>query len=85
MSYAPSFYSGIEIRKKPGTPFIWTAIIIISTGLLLVFIFPFRELYLNLKQEQNRVSLAVTPVKPGGAYWFDKEVEEIIPRWKEDL
>lgn len=85
VSYDPSFYSGIEIRKKPGTPFIWTAIIVISTGLLLVFLFPFRELYLILKPEQNQISLAVTPVKPRGAEWFDKEAEELISRWKEGI
>lgn len=81
-SYDPTYYSGIEIRKKPGTPLIWIAIVIISTGLLLVFLFPFRELYLILKQEGDDTSLEIMPAGPGSAEWFEHEAEEIIQKWK---
>ena len=82
-SYNPSFYSGIEIRKKPGVPLIWAAIIIISTNLFLVFLFPFRELYLTLKPGENHISLVIGPVKAGRTYWFDKVAEELLAGWKE--
>jgi hypothetical protein len=41
-SYTPSFYSGIQVQKKPGTAYILIGIICVSIGLILVFLFPFR-------------------------------------------
>jgi hypothetical protein len=40
--YVPACYSGIEVRKKAGTGFIWTGLISVSLGLLAVFLFPMR-------------------------------------------
>ncbi len=42
-SYDPAFYSGIQVRKKVGTGFIWTGITGVSLGLMLTFLFPFRR------------------------------------------
>jgi hypothetical protein len=42
-SYDPAFYSGIQVRKKAGTGFIWTGMTGISLGLMLTFLFPFRR------------------------------------------
>lgn len=82
-SYNPSFYSGIEIRKKPGTPFIWIGIISMSIGLLLVFTFPFRSLYLALESRNDTVLLTVATIDRKPAEWFYDEAEKIILKWKE--
>jgi cytochrome c biogenesis protein ResB len=42
-SYTPLFYSGIQVQKKNGTPFIFTGIICVSIGLMATFLFPFKR------------------------------------------
>ena len=42
-SYKPLFYSGIQVQKKPGTAWILAGIISVSIGLVLSFLFPFRQ------------------------------------------
>ena len=41
VSYDPSFFSGIQVQKKPWTSLILLGIISVSIGLLIVFLFPF--------------------------------------------
>jgi hypothetical protein len=40
--YEPAYYSGIQIKKKAGTGFIWTGLASISLGLFVTFLFPMR-------------------------------------------
>ncbi|MGA2507690.1 MAG: cytochrome c biogenesis protein ResB [Chitinispirillaceae bacterium] len=40
VSYDPSFFSGIQVQKKPWTSLILLGIICVSIGLLIVFLFP---------------------------------------------
>jgi len=42
-SYTPLFYSGIQVQKKNGTPYILTGIICVSIGLVATFLFPFQR------------------------------------------
>jgi cytochrome c biogenesis protein len=81
-AYDPAFFSGIEIRKKPGTPVIWMAIIMVSIGMLVVFLLPFRELFLTLTRKEDTTSLTLIQAKPGNTEWFEHEAEEIIQKWK---
>ena len=55
----------------------------VSIGLLVVFLFPFRELYLILKQEGDNTFLEIAPAKPSNAEWFEHETEEIMQKWKD--
>ena len=40
--YDPAYYSGIQIKKKAGSGFIWTGFASVSLGLLAAFLFPLR-------------------------------------------
>jgi cytochrome c biogenesis protein len=82
-AYDPSFYSGIEIRKKPGTPIIWLGIILVSIGILLVFMFPFRQFYLVCKEIAGTLSILCFPDKKRVPDWFDEETDKIASRMKE--
>jgi cytochrome c biogenesis protein len=42
-SYTPVYYSGILVKRKPGTPYILTGIIIVSIGLSITLLFPLRR------------------------------------------
>jgi cytochrome c biogenesis protein ResB len=42
-SFTPLFYSGIQVRKKPGTPYILAGIIAMSVGLILTLLFPIKR------------------------------------------
>ena len=76
-SYNPAFYSGIEIRKKPGTIIIWLGIILVSTGLIFVFSFPFRQIVLFCKESDGAVQVIIIPDKKKSPDWFKEETDKI--------
>jgi hypothetical protein len=85
ISYEKTFSSGIEIRKKPGTLVILTGIFFVSIGLILVFMFPFRQVACLLKQEGNTVALTIIPFGQRFTEWFDDTSARIINKWKEGI
>ncbi len=82
ISYSPAFFSGIEIRKKPGTTIIWLGILVVSIGIILVFTFPFRQILLVCKEEQGTIHILLAPDKKHAPDWFEEETDTILTSMK---
>lgn len=77
-SYEPEFYSGIMIKKKPGAVLIWISIILMSTGLCLVFLFPFRKFFIVICSDTLHSCLSVYPWQKRADQWLHDEAQQLF-------
>ena len=63
-TYQPLQYTGLMVSKEPGAPFLWTAAVLFLLGILMLFYFPHRRLWIWLRQGSDGAVLVT--LKPAG-------------------
>ncbi len=65
-------YSGFQVSRDPANPFIWIASVLFVIGLIAVFYFPHREVWV-LTQKNDKGSRLL--IRPSGRFGFGKSSE----------
>ncbi len=63
LDYTPAFYTGIQVRRNPGVPFIWAGILCMTFGIFALFYISKRNLWIFIEKDENKelvVSVAGT-------------------------
>lgn len=74
-------YSGFQVSRDPANPLVWIASILFILGLMLVFYFPYRQIWVflqNTKGNRSRVLLRMGATRsPGASSELEKMTVEI--------
>jgi len=78
LDYTPLYYTGIEVRKNPGVPFIWAGILFMTFGIFCMFYVAKRNLWIFIEKKEGGeavVSLAGSSNREHAG--FDMEFDRI--------
>ncbi len=63
LSYKPIYFSGITIKKSPATNAILGCLLVVSCGLIGVFLFPFRAMAIQIFKKGEGLELSLYPLR----------------------
>ncbi len=78
-----SYWTGIQVKRDPGTTVVWIGCVLILVGCSLAFFVPERRIWVRLRREKGKTMGQVAASAGRGRQGLEEKLEELCRAWEE--
>jgi cytochrome c biogenesis protein len=75
-----SYYTGLQVNKDPGVPFVWIGFFMIMTGLFVTFFMSHRGIWIRISPDDEELIISVAGRSNKNPVGLDRELDQLVQK-----
>jgi cytochrome c biogenesis protein len=79
------YYTGLQVNRDPGVPFVYTGFCMLILGLFMTFFMPHKRVWIQISKSKNKVSIRVAGRANRNQAGIEKELDDLAGKMRSRL
>jgi cytochrome c biogenesis protein len=79
------YYTGLQVNRDPGVPFVYTGFCMLILGLFMTFFMPHKRVWIQISKSKNKVSIRVAGRANRNQAGIEKELDDLAGKMRARL
>ncbi len=79
------YYTGLQISRDPGVPFVWCGFIMLILGLIITFFTSHKRVWIKISEKENQLEIAIAGISSKDPVSLSKMIKKLLVDIKKEV